>query len=118
MARGRWLRPGHLGTEADRVTFRTLHTASLMTGALRNGLTLASAEQSIRHLRSLVAAPAVALTDTEGLLAWDGGEAHHQGHAGDLAKYGVADGSTTVRDHADFACDDPGCGVRQAVVSP
>ena len=71
MARGPWLRPGHLGTEADRVTFRTLHTASLMTGALRNGLTLASAEQSVRHLRSLVAAPAVALTDTERQLAWD-----------------------------------------------
>ena len=31
MARWRWLRPGHLGTEADRATFRTLHTASLTT---------------------------------------------------------------------------------------
>ena len=72
MARWRWLRPGHLGTEADRATFRTLHTASLMTGALRTGLTQDSAERSVRHLRSLLAAPAVALTDTEALLAWDG----------------------------------------------
>jgi two-component system LytT family sensor kinase len=69
----RWRRrSGHLGTEADRATFRTLHTASLMTSALREGLTLASAATSVRHLRSLVAAPAVALTDTEALLAWDG----------------------------------------------
>jgi len=115
---GPWIKPGHLGTEADRVTFRTLHTASLMTGALRNGLTLTGAEQSVKHLRSLVAAPAVALTDTEALLAWDGGESQHQQHVAELARAGVADGSTTVRDHDDFPCGDPACDVRRAVISP
>ena len=35
----------HLGTEADRATFRTLHTASLASPALREGLTSASAER-------------------------------------------------------------------------
>jgi two-component system, LytTR family, sensor kinase len=118
MARLRWRRRGHLGTEADRATFRTLHTASLMTGALRGGLTLASAEQSVRHLRSLVAAPAVALTDTESLLAWDGGAVHHTRHAAQLAKDGVADGSTTVREHRDFPCSDLACPIRAAIVSP
>ena len=33
-----WLRRRHLGTEADRATFRTLHTAALATPALRGGL--------------------------------------------------------------------------------
>jgi two-component system LytT family sensor kinase len=113
-----WRRRGHLGTEVDRATFRTLHTASLMTSALRDGLTLTSASESVRHLRSLVAAPAVALTDTESLLAWDGGAVQHEQHAAQLAREGVADGSTTVRDHRDFPCGNPICDIRHAVVSP
>ena len=67
----RWVRPGHLGTEADRATFRTLHTAALAAPGLREGLTVSSAERSARHLRSLLGVPAVAITDTGDLLAWD-----------------------------------------------
>src|SRR3546814_20891149 len=59
----------HLGTEADRATFRTLHTASLASPALREGLTTASAERSVRHLRALLGAPALAVTDTVSLLS-------------------------------------------------
>ena len=73
----RVFRRGHLGTESDRATFRTLHTANLASPALREGLTVASAERSIRHLRALLGTPAVALTDTSGLLAWDGLGDHH-----------------------------------------
>jgi two-component system LytT family sensor kinase len=109
---------GHLGSEADRATFRTLHTASLTTGALRTGLTGASAEQSVRHLRSLLATPAVALTDTERLLAWDGRAAHHGAQAGELARLGVADGATTVRGHRRLPCSDSYCDIREVVVSP
>ncbi|WP_310961531.1 sensor histidine kinase [Nocardioides terrisoli] len=108
----------HLGTEADRATFHTLHTASLMTGALRTGLTAESAERSVRHLRSLLAAPAVALTDTERLLAWDGHHAAHAVHAGELARRAVDDGATTVLDHAVFPCEDPYCPLRKAILSP
>ena len=55
----------HLGTEADRATFRTLHSASLASPALREGLTKESAERSIRHLHDLLgSSPALALTDT------------------------------------------------------
>lgn len=113
-----WLRRRHLGTEADRTTFRTLHTASLMTSALRTGLTSASAERSVRHLRDLLGSPAVALTDAEQPLAWDGRGADHAEHTGELARRGIDDGGTTIRDHRDFACNDPGCGLRQAVVAP
>jgi two-component system, LytTR family, sensor kinase len=116
-ARFGWLRPRHLGTEADRATFRTLHTASLATPALRAGLTTASAERSARHLRSLLGAPAVALTDTARLLAWDGGFHHHADQAQGLAEPTLADGRTAVRDRRDIPCDDPGCGVRQVIVT-
>ena len=118
MAPWRWRRPGHLATEADRATFRTLHTASLMTDALRTGLTVDSAERSVRHLRSLLPARAVALTDTEQLLAWDGTAEVHRADAGEVARGGVADGGTTVRHHREFACDDLSCPIRSVVVSP
>jgi two-component system LytT family sensor kinase len=114
----RWRRPGHLGSEADRATFRTLHTASLMTGTLRGGLSADSAERSVRHLRSLLSAPAVAVTDTEQLLAWDGVGEVHRRDADELARRGIADGGTTVERHKDFGCGDPSCPIRSAVVSP
>ena len=118
MASWGWLGRRHLGTGADRTTFRTLHTASLTTPALRAGLTTASAEKAVRHLRSLLGAPAIALTDTAGLLAWDGGFAHHATQTGELARLVADGGRTTVRNRRDIPCDDPGCGVRQVVLTP
>ena len=53
MARWRWRRTS-LGGEADRAAFRALHNASLASPALREGLTSASAERSVRHLRALL----------------------------------------------------------------
>jgi two-component system LytT family sensor kinase len=114
----RFLRPGYLGTEADRATFRTLHTATLMTSALRTGLTQSSAEHSVRHLATLLGCPAVALTDTRSALAWHGTGGGHAAMIGPLAEKCVADGSTAVRDHRDFPCAEPGCTLRQAVVAP
>ncbi len=113
-----WLGRRHLGTEADRTTFRTLHTASLTTPALRDGLTTATAEKAVRHLRSLLGAPAIALTDTSDLLAWDGRFQHHGEQTGALARRVVADGATTVRNRGDIPCGDPGCGLRQVIVTP
>ncbi|HSE09143.1 MAG TPA: histidine kinase [Nocardioidaceae bacterium] len=113
-----WLRPGHLGSEADRATFRTMHTASLAGPPLRSGLTEASATKAIRHLRDLLGTPAVALTDTARLLAWEGRYAHHGEQAPGLASQVVADGGTSVADKSDLPCHDPGCTLRHAIVSP
>jgi two-component system, LytTR family, sensor kinase len=111
-----WLGRRHLGTEADRTTFRTLHTASLTTPALRGGLTTVSAEKAGRHLRSLLGAPAIALTDTTDLLAWDGRFQHHSAQTGDLARYVVTEGATAVRSTS--PCGDPACGLRRVIVTP
>jgi len=108
----------HLGTDADRATFRTLHTASLASPALREGLTQSSAERSIRHLRALLGSPALALTDTERTLAWDGGGEHHAPQTTRLARETVERGSTRVLDRADLACEHRDCPIRTAVVSP
>lgn len=113
-----WLRRRQLGSEADRTTFRTLHTASLTTPALRVGLTSVSAERAVRHLRSLLGAPAIALTDTSDLLAWDGRFGHHATQTGDLARLVVADGARMVRSRGDIPCDHQRCSLRQVVVTP
>ncbi len=114
----RLFRRGHLGTESDRATFRTLHTASLASPALREGLTADSAERAIKHLRALLGTPAAALTDTSALLAWDGLGAHHSEQARAVARNAVEHGSTRITDPRDLPCDVPSCPVRHAIASP
>jgi two-component system LytT family sensor kinase len=114
----RFLRRPHLGSEADRATFRTLHNAALASPALRGGLTGPGAEKSVRHLRALLGAPAVALTDTTGLLAWDGVGEHHSDQAAPLATRALAHGGTRVADRREVACDRAGCPIRTATVAP
>jgi two-component system LytT family sensor kinase len=116
MAR-RWRRT-HLGTDADRATFRTLHTASLASPALREGLTAASAERSIRHLHDLLGTPALALTDTEGALAWHGTWQHHEHQCAALARATVERESTRMFDRGDLPCDQSGCDLRIAIGTP
>ncbi|MBJ7357556.1 histidine kinase [Nocardioides sp.] len=114
---GPWRRR-HLGTDADRATFRTLHSASLASPALRAGLTADSAGKAIRHLRALLGTPALALTDTHELLAWDGTGDHHAGQVDRLARETVERGATRVVVRDDLPCDEGSCPVRTAVVTP
>jgi two-component system LytT family sensor kinase len=61
-----------LAHPADVATYRTLNTASMAAPALRAGLDAESAARSVRYLRSLLGADALAITDTTKTLAWDG----------------------------------------------
>jgi two-component system LytT family sensor kinase len=108
----------HLGTEADRATFRTLHRASLASPALREGLTEDSATRAAGHLRALLGTPALAVTDTAGCLAWDGVSAHHADQVPTLVAATLERGRTRGFDRGDLVCDTAGCQVRTAVVSP
>jgi two-component system LytT family sensor kinase len=58
-------------------SFAVLHTISLASASLRTGLTEESARRAARHLRELLGVPAVAVADTERLLAWEGGGNAH-----------------------------------------
>ncbi|GAA4671167.1 sensor histidine kinase [Nocardioides nanhaiensis] len=109
----------HLGTEEDRTTFRTLHRASLASPALREGLTERSAQRAVHHLRGLLGTPALALTDTVGVLAWDGDGEHHREQAQALIADTVERGRARSVDRGGpLTCGEPGCPVRSAVVSP
>jgi two-component system LytT family sensor kinase len=121
-----------LGTPAERATFATLHTASQASPPLRAGLTEASAEKAIRYLRTLLGAPAVALTGPDRLLAWDASglgpaaagvvawpirPGHHAREAMTLAEHTLAAGSTQVHGPATVACDVVSCPLRHAIVA-
>lgn len=62
-----------LGSDAERATYKTLHAASRAGQHLRTGLTPSGAGKASRQLRSLLGCEALAITDTSGVLAWDGG---------------------------------------------
>ncbi|NUP59681.1 MAG: sensor histidine kinase, partial [Pseudarthrobacter sp.] len=61
-----------LGTDAERATYHTLHAASQAGQHLRRGLNPAGAAKASRQLRALLGCEALAITDTAGVLAWDG----------------------------------------------
>jgi len=107
-----------LGTQADRATFATLHTASLAAPDLRTGLTEAGAQRAARHLRSLLGTPALAITDGDRLLAWEGIGERHAGAAVAHAAGVIDTGRTQVVGPDLVACDSPSCPLRVAVVTP
>ncbi|MFG2073171.1 two-component system, LytT family, sensor kinase [Nonomuraea maritima] len=105
-----------LGTSpAERATFETLHTASLAGPPLRAGLTADGAERASRHLRALLGSAALAITDGERLLVYDGAGEHHAAEAYEHAAATLKDGRTQV---LTIDCDLLECPVRQAVVVP
>lgn len=61
-----------LGSDADRATYATLHTVAQASEHLRTGLTPAGASKAARHLRGLLRCQALLVTDTDGVLAWEG----------------------------------------------
>jgi len=112
-----WRQRG-FGTPAERVTFETLHTASLAAPPLRLGLTEASAAKSAKHLRVLLGTPAIALTDSTRMLAWEGPGDHHGAQLLAAAARPLEAGRPVVLPYQELTCPDPDCPVRGGVVAP
>ena len=72
------LRRRRFVSQVDRATYETLHRAALATRFLRDGLTPEGAQKATRQLRSMLGSRAIALTDPDAVLAWDGVGAHHR----------------------------------------
>ena len=114
-----------LGSEADRATFATLHTASLAAPALREGLTPDAAAAASRLLRTLLGSHGVALTDTERVLSGEGpgSESLRMEHVASVLETGrsavtapmSADGSGTWFVVAPIVVDDRVVGTLVAV---
>ncbi|GAA4146621.1 sensor histidine kinase [Actinomadura keratinilytica] len=114
-ARGR---PGDLGGPAQRATFETLHTASRAAPALRAGLTGPGAQKAAPHLRALLGSAALAITDGERVLAWDGAGEHHAAQALDHASGTLDGGRVRVLGPDGVDCGRLDCPVRRAAVVP
>ncbi|KGN38094.1 sensor histidine kinase [Knoellia subterranea] len=114
---GRGRRRGFLST-VDRVTYSTLHTASLASRHLSEGLTPETAERAGRHLLAILGATSVALCDANGVLSWTGPGAHHSPDAHAHADATRTSGAPTVLGSDAITCGDPDCPIRAAVTTP
>ncbi|MGQ0632340.1 MAG: sensor histidine kinase [Sporichthyaceae bacterium] len=103
-----------LGTNADLASFQALHLASLASPALRAGLTVAGTEKAARHLRTLLGSEAVAITDGQRLLAWDGTGQD------ELSRFALAHADEVMRTGRSqvVAAAGTSTSIREAVVSP
>lgn len=102
------------------------HTSVAVFGRdlpLRSGLTPEAAERTVRLLRPVLAGDAVAITDTESVLAFvgPGGDHHRSGHkVTTAATRAVLSGGRTrvLRSRGDLGCPDANCPLNTAVVAP
>ncbi|OUC92725.1 histidine kinase [Streptosporangium minutum] len=118
ISRRRPASPRHLAGLPDEATFATLHIAALAAPSLRAGLTRDSARKAIRHLRTLLGVSAIAVTDADGVLAWDGTVGCHRDHAPEHARTVFSSGRPYVVAGEAIACGRPGCVIRGAAVVP
>jgi two-component system LytT family sensor kinase len=106
------------GSPVDRATYDTLHTASLASQHLGDGLTAQGASKAAKHLRAMLGTRAIALCDGASTLAWDGAGAHHREQVWRHAKEVLSSGQTVVLDASEVACGDPNCPIWTAVLAP
>ncbi|MEQ4564937.1 histidine kinase [Paenarthrobacter sp. CAP02] len=107
-----------LGTDAERATYNTLHAASRAGQHLRGGLQPAGAAKASKQLRVLLGCDALAITDTDAVLAWDGAGEELRPSLMRLAADVLSTGRTVVVPHAsDAGIGKPGQDF-SAVIAP
>jgi two-component system LytT family sensor kinase len=90
---------------------------------LRHGLTVDAAERTVRLLRPILSGDAVAITDTEQVLAFVGPGADHHGAGSPLVTAATrrvlgAKRTMVVRGRARLGCPEASCPLRSAVIAP
>jgi two-component system LytT family sensor kinase len=115
-----WLVRGRraFGTPVERAAFAALHEASLAAPLLRDGLGPESARKAARHLRALLAAPALAVVADGELLAWDGVGRKHAAQAVEHTAEAVTAGRPWLVPVGSIDCGDVDCPVRSAIAVP
>jgi two-component system, LytTR family, sensor kinase len=95
-----------------------LHAATATLPHLRRGLDVASATEALPHLRALTGAAAIALADTDTVLAIDG-EGREQVRPGDmLTRLLARTRDDRVRVVPRLVSSDPGCPLHAAALAP
>ncbi len=110
--------PRRMLSPEGRAGQAALHAVAATIPHLRHGLDDESAAHVTPRLRTLVDAPALALCDTERVLAFDGTGADHH-HAGDATVAGLpANAAGPLRVEPRLKCETPGCPLAAAVIAP
>jgi len=107
-----------IATATQRATYEVLHTAGQAAEPLSAGLSPASAGKAVRHLRALIGAAGLALTDTGSVLAFDGYGDHHKDQILGAAARAMSTGRATVLAPGELPCDMLDCEIGGAVVVP
>jgi two-component system, LytTR family, sensor kinase len=107
-----------IATATQRATYDVLHTVGLAAEPLRAGLSRGSAGKAARHLRALIGAAGLAVTDTATVLAFDGTGEHHRDQVVAAATRALGTGRPAVLSARDLPCDRVDCVIRGAVVVP
>jgi two-component system LytT family sensor kinase len=115
----RFVRPdGRVNEPAAGGMQAALHAASATLPHLRGGLTPRTAAKAVPYLRALTGCAAVALADTEAVLAIDG-KGREQVRPGDLMHRLLAQtGDDRLHVIPRLVSSDPGCPLRAAVLAP
>ncbi len=114
----RLLRPPHVISGEVRAMQEALHAATVTLPHLRRGLSAESAATTAPHLRVLTQALAVAVTDRDRILSFEGDGADHHTR-GDLL-VSLANPGRDDRLHVEskIACRVPGCPLGAAAIAP
>src|SRR3954471_23229953 len=88
----------------QRATYDVLHTAALAAEPLRGGLTQASAGKAARHLRALVGAVGLSISDGTVCLAFDGRGGHHRDQFTAAAQRALTTHRSVVLSAGDLPC--------------
>ena len=108
-----------LDSPLKAATFSTLHTVSLASPALREGLSAKSAAFALPYLRTLLETCGLTMTDADGVvLAWDGESDHHSLDVEELSRQALDTGRQQVASHTQIDCGRNDCAVLGLVVSP
>lgn len=110
-----------MGTSSERQVYDLLRQAHLAVRPFREGLDGPAAEAAARAIRQLLQVGAVAISDTEGVLAYHGvGRGHHG--PGDPTLEAIAQAAIrTGRSRATrvgLGCEVPGCPIGETVAVP
>jgi two-component system, LytTR family, sensor kinase len=107
-----------LDTSSERAAYDVLHLANQAAPMFRRGLNIRAAERAARPLRRLLGSAALAISDGDRLLAWDGEGAHHGPKTLDLARPVVSTGRVAVVGQTELHCDDADCAIRAGIIVP
>jgi two-component system LytT family sensor kinase len=117
-AAARLVRPPRVISSERRAMQEALHAATATLPELRRGLSADSAAKTVVHLRTLTQSVAVAVTDGERVLAFEGGGSDHHSRGDLIASVGGSGHDDRLHVTSQIRCAHPECPLGAAALAP